>query len=363
MEALDADRLQEAIPLFRKALALNPRWVEGWWSLGTAFYDQESYAEAELAFQHVVAIDPKHGTAHALLGMCEFQLSDDKAALRDIEASKQLGTNDDPQLRNVVFYHEGVLLQRAGRFVAAELPFASLCQGGVKGIDVVRGFGMTALRMSDRQFPPPGSESAIVAEQVGRAACAAADKDFDAARRQLTSVTAAYPHFPYLHYAFGRVLIDAQDLPGAIAEFELEIDEGRDPVLPMLQIAASEYKVDPTAGLSYAQQAVALAPKLPFAHYLLGLLLANTGDEEKAIPELEIARRAFPQDTKVYWSLATAYARVGRAQDALKARAEVARLSRNSAQPEDASGNGSSPDQSADSPIQVTDAAAGSSKK
>ena len=353
MEALDADRLQDAIPLFRKALALNPRWVEGWWSLGTALYDQQSYAEAELAFQHVVAMDPNHGTAHALLGLCEFELDDDRAALRDIEASKELGTDIDPQLRDVVFYHEGVLLQRAGRFIAAGKPLASLCLGSGGSSDVVRTFGMTALRMSDKQFPPPGSESAVVAMQVGRAACSAAQKDFDSARRQFTMVTDAYPHFPYIHYAFGRMLIEASDIRGAVAEFKREIDEGHDRVLPMLQIAAAEYKVDPAAGLPYAEQAVTLAPKLPFAHYLLGLLLANTGAAEKAIPELETARRAFPQDQRVYWSLATAYARVGRAQDAAKARAEVTRLSQRSAQ----QGESGSAAGSADAPINVTDAA------
>lgn len=357
MEALDADKLQAAIPLFRKALALHPGWVEGWWSLGTAYYDQERYAESELAFQRVVAIDPKHGTAHALLGLCEFELGDDKAALRDIEVSKDLGTNIDPQLRDVVFFHEGVLLQRAGRFVAAEKPFASLCLGNGGGGDVARGFGMTALRMRDRQFPAPGSEAAVVAEQVGRSACSAAQKDIDSARRQFTLVTSAYPHFPYVHYAFGRVLLDARDIPGAVAEFKREIDEGHDRVLPMLQIAAAEYKVDPAAGLPYAEQAVALAPQLPFAHYLLGLLLANTGAEDKAIPELETARRAFPQDMKVYWSLATAYARVGRAQDAAKARAEVARLSRRSAQQEEGAGAGANAGESQDAPINVTDAA------
>jgi tetratricopeptide (TPR) repeat protein len=356
MEALDSDNLPAAIPLFRKALALDPRWVEGWWSLGTAYYDQESYAEGELAFQHVIALDPKHGTAHALLGLCQFELGDDKAALRNIEASKDLGTDIDPQLRDVVFYHEGVLLERAGKFVAAEKPFASLCEGNKGSNDVVRAFGMAALRMRDRQFPAPGSEAATVVEQVGRAACSAAQKDFDSARRQLTTVASTYPQFPYVHYVFGRVLIDARDIPGAVAEFKREIDEGHDRVLPMLQIAAAEYKVDPGEGLSFAEQAVALAPQLPFAHYMLGLMLESTGEEEKAIPELEIARKAFPQDTRVYWSLATAYARVGRAQDAAKARAEVARLSHKSEQEAGVSA-GANENDPADAPISVTDTA------
>ena len=243
----------------------------------------------------------------------------------------------------------------AGRFVAAEKPFASLCLGGARGNDVVREFGMAALRMRDRQFPPPGSEPAAVAEQVGRAACSAAQKNFDSARQRMESVANAHPNFPYLHYAYGRVLLDANDIPGAVAEFKREIDEGHDRLLPMLEIAACEYKVDPAVGLPYAEQAVALAPQLPFAHYLLGLLLANTGEAEKAIPELEIARRAYPQEMKVYWSLATAYARTGRTQDAAKARAEVARLSQKSAQPGE--GAGANSGESPDAPINVTDAA------
>jgi tetratricopeptide (TPR) repeat protein len=354
MAALDADKLAEAIPLFRKALALNPRWAEGWWSLGTAYYDQASYAQAQLAFQHVVAIDPKHGTAHALLGLCEFELGDDEAALRDIETSKALGTDIDPQLREVVFYHEGVLLQRAGRFVAAEKPFASLCLDNAGSGDVVRSFGMTALRMRDRQFPAPGSESAAVAEQVGRAACMAAQKDFDSARRQLTLVTGAYPHFPYVHYAFGRVLLDAHDIPAAVSEFEREIDEGHDRVLPMLQIAACEYKVDSAAGLPYAEHAVALAPALPFGHYLLGLLLSDTGDAAKAIPELETAHRAFPQDMRVYWALAAAYSHTGRTEDAAKVRVEIERFSHKS--PQQQANADSTIGESQDVPLKVTDA-------
>jgi tetratricopeptide (TPR) repeat protein len=153
------------------------------------------------------------------------------------------------------------------------------------------------------------------------------------------------------------VLFDAKDVPGAVEEFKRELDEGHDRVLAMLQIAATEYKIDSTAGLPYAQQAAALAPQLPFAHYLLGLLLADTGADEKAIPELEIAHKAFPQDTRVDWSLAAAYAHVGRAKDAADTRAEVARLYRKFGRPDDGTGAGANPAESQDAPINLTDTA------
>ena len=48
--ARDANQLDQAIPIYRKALALRPAWKEGWWSLGTILYDQNSYAPAARAF-------------------------------------------------------------------------------------------------------------------------------------------------------------------------------------------------------------------------------------------------------------------------------------------------------------------------
>lgn len=326
MVALNAEKLDEAIPLLHRALVLNPRWSEGWWSLGTTYYDQDRYAEAELALKKVVALDPKQGTARAMLGLCEFELGEDAVALRDIEASKDLGVDVDPQLRDVVLYHEGVLLQRAGRFVAAEKPFVSLCVSGTRSADVIRGFGMAALHMRDRAIEPSDGEAGRVVDLVGRASCLAAHKDFEQAKIVFTSAEETYPHTPYIHYAFARVLNDEQDTAGAVAEFKRELEEGHDRLLPLLQIAAAEYKVDSAAGLPYAEQAVKLAPQMPFAHFLLGLLLQNTGAYERSVPELEIASKGMSHDKRVFWALGAAYNQVGRSEDAARARAEFARL-------------------------------------
>ena len=72
--ARDADRLDEAINLYRRALALRPSWAEGWWSLGTIYYDRDAYDKAAFAFQKLVALQPQNGTAQAMLGLCEFGL-------------------------------------------------------------------------------------------------------------------------------------------------------------------------------------------------------------------------------------------------------------------------------------------------
>jgi predicted Zn-dependent protease len=58
----------------------------------------------------------------------------------------------------------------------------------------------------------------------------------------------------------------------------------------------------------------------------LGKLLANAGQVEPGIKELEIARRQAPDSPQVHFSLATAYSLAGKKEEAAKERAEFARL-------------------------------------
>src|SRR6185503_1612562 len=67
--ARDAGRLEESIALYQKALRLRPSWAEGSWSLGTAFYEIDKYAEAKEAFARVVRLQPKHAAAFGFKGL------------------------------------------------------------------------------------------------------------------------------------------------------------------------------------------------------------------------------------------------------------------------------------------------------
>src|SRR5262249_5627316 len=80
--ARDAERLDEAAGLYRKALALQPSWKEGWWSLGTILYDQNSCSAATNSFRKLLTYDPQNGTAHLMLALCEYQLNLDDAAIK-----------------------------------------------------------------------------------------------------------------------------------------------------------------------------------------------------------------------------------------------------------------------------------------
>ena len=117
--ARDANRLDDAVVLYKKALALDPKWAEGWFSLGTIEYDRSDYAAASRAFRRVLPLAPKEGSAHAFLGLCEYQLGEYDNALKHIEEASVLGIAKNPQFRQVVLYHEGLLNLRKNRFEAA----------------------------------------------------------------------------------------------------------------------------------------------------------------------------------------------------------------------------------------------------
>jgi tetratricopeptide (TPR) repeat protein len=85
-------------------LALRPQWAEGWWSLGTLEYDRNNYAAAARTFQRRLALAPKNGTAHAMLGLSEFELGQDDNALKHTEEAQTLGVTNDTQLRRVVVF-------------------------------------------------------------------------------------------------------------------------------------------------------------------------------------------------------------------------------------------------------------------
>ncbi|MDQ3257611.1 MAG: tetratricopeptide repeat protein, partial [Acidobacteriota bacterium] len=89
--AREAGRVDEAIEIYRKALALRPKWGEGWWYLATLLYDRDRYKEASAAFKETTRLLPKTGAPWIMLGLCEFQLELYDEALQHLRQGRQLG--------------------------------------------------------------------------------------------------------------------------------------------------------------------------------------------------------------------------------------------------------------------------------
>ena len=326
--ARDADHLDDAVALYKKTLALQPAWAEGWWSLGTIEYDRNNYAGAEKAFRRLIPLAPKNGTARAMLGLCQFELGQDADALRNIQAGRALGLSDRPQLRHVTIYHEALLLLRSSKFKLAQETFGTLCKENVVSEQLFDGMGLAVMRVLPEDAPPEQTPAAAIVRRAGVAACLAMQRKFDEAEVANKSLLADYPNYPGVHYAAGLTFVEADNVESAVKEFKLELLRDPDNVPARLEIATILYKVDSQTAIQYAGQVIRAKPNLPFPHYLLGLLYLDVGEHQKAIPELEIAAKAFPEDAKVFFALSTAYSRTGSKEKAARARATFEKLNK-----------------------------------
>jgi len=332
-KASDENRLAEAMRLYTKALAIRPGWRDGWWALGTLEYDQDHYDKGAKAFLRLVALDPKNGTAHVMLGLCQFELGQDGPALKNLLAAESLGIVKEEQLRKVTLYHLAVLQLRAGKFGAARESLGQLVRDRTITKEISAGMGMAALLIRPKDAPQEGTPGAKIIEEVGQSEVLLFTNQFDPARQKYTQLVADFPDYPSLHFAFGRFLLETHETDAAVEEFQAELKRDPKNVNSMLEIAMALQLVDPTEGLKYAEEAVKLVPKLPLAHYLVGTLRLNSGNPQGAIPELELALRSFPEESGVYYALGTAYSRAGRKAEAVKARAEFTRLTAKAPKP------------------------------
>ena len=71
-----------------------------------------------------------------------------------------------------------------------------------------------------------------------------------------------------------------------------------------------------------------MAPNLFAAHNALGRALLETGQTDRAVQELEAGVKLAPDSPELRFSLARAYQRAGRGEDAARERAEFRKLDR-----------------------------------
>src|SRR5258708_5696299 len=117
--ARDNGRVDDALVLYRRGVALQADWAEGWWNLGTLQYDRNAFAPARDAFSHLLKLEPGAAPGWALRGLCEFELKEYGPSLDDMQRALRLGLDKSPPLAKVTRYHAASLLTRSAQFQTA----------------------------------------------------------------------------------------------------------------------------------------------------------------------------------------------------------------------------------------------------
>jgi tetratricopeptide (TPR) repeat protein len=326
-EARLAEHWDDAIALYAKAVALKPDFVEGYWYQGTAYYTLDNHTQCREMFRKVLRLAPKNGAGYAFLGLCEFGLKDYDRSLQHLLQSRLLGVGDAPELGGTARYHAALLMSRAEQFEQALETLGEFAGEGNDNPRVIEAMGLATLRMAllPAETPPERREMVLMA---GRASYQMATRNTAAAERAFQALVARYPETANVHYAYAVFLLQEQP-DKAIDEFKRELELQPDHAWSLMQIAY-EYanRGDGQAALPWAKQAVAAAPNSFAARKALGQALLDTGDVEGAIRELQLGIKLAPESPGLHFTLARAYQRAGRLDDAARARAEFTRLDR-----------------------------------
>ncbi|MGD0365696.1 MAG: tetratricopeptide repeat protein [Bryobacteraceae bacterium] len=321
--ARDADQVPKAIALYRQALELKPDWPEGWFYLGTLYYDSDRYAEAQPAFTQFVKLADKPA-GWAFLGLCEFETGAYTEAREHLQ--KALDGGLAPEIEQVVRFHQTLLLTRLGFFEQALHGYKALVSRGIHDPTLIAGLGLDWLDrpMLPRETPPDQREFVAA---VGQTAYAWMSGDGAGADSSFHALLAAYPAAPGVHNLYAMYLLSTQpETAQQELRRELEVNPGSVEARGMLALLLLQ-SGQATEALPLARKAAEDAPSSALAQYAYGLALA---DPKEAAAHLEIAERLDPSNFEYHIALAHAYSESGRNDEARRERKISIQLARQS---------------------------------
>lgn len=326
-EARTAERWEDAIALYAKAVKMKPDFVQGYWYQGTAYYTLDKFSECRQQFQMVTRLAPKNGAAFAFLGLCEFGLKQYDRSLQHLLQSRLLGVGDTADLGGVARYHAAILMTRMEQYEQALETLGEFASAGEDNARVIEAMGIATLRMPmlPIELPPDRRERVLMA---GRASYMMATRNTANAAKAFQALVARYPEAPNVNYASGVFLLQ-EEPDKAIEAFKRELELQPNHPWSLMQIAFEYIKRgDGAAALPWAKQAVEAAPNAFAARKALGQALLEAGEIDAAITELLAGIKLAPDSPGLHFQLARAYQRAGRLEDATRAREEFTRLDR-----------------------------------
>jgi cytochrome c-type biogenesis protein CcmH/NrfG len=329
-----AGRLDEAIAKYRHALQATPAWSEGWYFLGTIYYERNNAKGCADAFSRFVKLQPKVALGHAFHGLCLYNASDHTGALAALDRAERIGLPKDDPLTDIANYHAALLYTRDGNFEQALQMLSHFAQRKSVEPRLIELAGIASLRRPIAPADVPEEDRELI-YRTGRAVMTAGARSAAEASVMFRELTSDFPKALNLHYVYGSFLLGAAEPDAAIREFEAELNlqPGH---LPTLVVLGLQYikKHNYAEAVKFGEHAVRVAPENFTAQTVLGRALCEGGmDVPRGVAALEKAAMLEPTSPQVRIALASAYAKAGRNEDASRQRAEFMRLKKQAEQP------------------------------
>ena len=323
--ARDAKQLEQALVLYQRALKLKPDWDEGLWSLGNIAYDLDRYGECAPAFRRMAGLKPDSAPAWTMSGLCEYKLRRYDAALVSLSHAETLKFEEPPELARAARLHLALVLTKSGSFERAITVLTELTRMHRKSPEIVVAAGIAGLRQPWLAAEVP-EDSRDLVFKLGDAMAAAMELDYKEAIQKFDAVLEQYPQEANVHFRYGAFL-NIQDSDRGVEEIRKAVELAPDHVPALVGLTVIYLKKEEIdRALEYGERATKASPGDFSTHIALGRVLLAKENPAGAAAELETAVKLAPASPEARFSLASAYARLGRKPDAARELAEFKRL-------------------------------------
>jgi len=282
------EHYKEAVPLYRKALALNPAFPGLRLNLGLALFKGGELKQSIVEFKALLKVQPPDSAEGQrltiLLGMAHYGLGEYAQAA--------------PYLKEAA--------ARDAENLPLRLALAHSCLWSKQYQCVLDAY---------HEILTLNAESAEADMLAGEALDEL--KDHDGAIRQFRDAVKANPKEPDAHFGLGYLLWGRRQYAEAVEEFQAELANNPNHVQALIYMADAQLQMShPEAALPLLEKAIGLDQRLELAHLDLGILYADVGRQEDAVRELVVAAKLAPQDVDAHWRLGRLYRAMGKKDEA-----------------------------------------------
>ena len=282
------EHYQQAVPLYRKALALNPMMPGLRLNLGLSLFKSGAMKEAAQTLTPLLKESPASPSEaqqlNILIGMSHYGVGEYPAAI--------------PYLKNATTHDTSSLWLR--------MALAQSCLASKQFPCVLDVY---------REILALNSESAEAYMLAGEALDEM--RDHAGAIREFQAAAKADPKMPNVHFALGYVLWTQNQIEESAKEFSAELANTPGHPQALIYLADVDIKLSDTAGaLTLLEKAIRIDPKIALGHLDLGIVYASVGRKTEALREMKIAEDQNPNDQNVHWRLGRFYQEAGKIVEA-----------------------------------------------
>ena len=282
------EHYKEAIPLYRKALALNPNMPGLRLNLGLSLFKAGELKQAIAIFTPLLkATPPSSPDAQrlaALIGLAHYGIGEYTAALPYL---KTAATNEPQNLQFRMLLAHSCLSAKQYQCVLDVYHEILLLNAESAEADMLAGEALDEM------------------------------KNTAGAIEQFRAAVKADPKEPNVHFGLGYLLWTQNQFDEAAQEFEAELVNVPENAQALAFLADSYVQTNRSEkAMPLIEKALKINPDIERAHLDLGILYVDAGRHEDAVREFQLAAKLAPLDANPHWRLARLYQSMGKKEEA-----------------------------------------------